>query len=235
MANSSQSLGVSSLPSDVGKKIFATFFLNNFRVVGCVDTGSDLTIMHNTLFKKLFPHIKVLHKSNFATVTCFDNMVIPIKGKITCILKCQQNMKGFTIDLQVVGDIPNVPSFLLGSDSLKTGLATISYIKTNSIITPLLSFSHPHSVKCLVHHQAPRATDNCTALIHLKPLECHTVKFMLNTAAQVIRTDWILITNKFWDTVNIVPSRTELEFSHKDGCYIGFGNVINLHKQASKQ
>ena len=161
MANSSQSLGVSSPPSDVEKKIFATFFLNNFRVVGCVNTGSDLTIMHNTLFKQLFPHIKVLlHKSNFATVTCFDNMVIPIKGKITCVLKCQQNGKGFTIDLQVVDDIPNVLSFLLGSDSLKTGLATISYIKTNSIITPSLSFSHLHSVKCLVHHQAPRAIDN---------------------------------------------------------------------------
>ena len=58
---------------------------------------------------------------------------------------------------------------------------------------------------------------------------------MLNTTAPVIRTDRILITNKFWDTVNIVPSQTELEFSHKDGCYIGFGNVINLHKQASKQ
>ena len=36
MANSSQSLGVSSLPSDVEKKIFATFYFNNFRVIGCV-------------------------------------------------------------------------------------------------------------------------------------------------------------------------------------------------------
>ena len=57
MANSSQSLGVSSPPSDVEKKIFATFYLNNFRVIGCGDTGSDLTIMQSTLVKKLFPHI----------------------------------------------------------------------------------------------------------------------------------------------------------------------------------
>ena len=76
MANFSQSLGVSSPPSDVEKKIFSTFFLNNFCVVGFINNGSDLTIMHNRLFKKLFPHIKVLHKSNFATVTCFDNMIL---------------------------------------------------------------------------------------------------------------------------------------------------------------
>ena len=51
---------------------------------------------------------------------------------------------------------------------------------------------------------------------------------MLNAAALLIRTDRILITHKFSDTVNIVPSQTNFEFSHKDGCYIGPGNVINL-------
>ena len=137
-------------------------------------------------------------------------------------------MKGFSIALQMVNNIPNVPSFLLENDSLRTGLATVSYIKTNSIITPALSFNRWHLVKYLVHHQAPRAKDNCPALIHLKPLEYHTVKFMLNAAALFIRTDRFLITHKFSDTVNIVPSQTNFEFSHKDGCYIGPGNVINL-------
>ena len=50
--------GVSTLPSD--KKVYIPVYINKFRVIGCVDPGSDLTILHFSLYKKLFKgHIKL--------------------------------------------------------------------------------------------------------------------------------------------------------------------------------
>jgi len=51
----------------------------------------------------------------------------------------------------------------------------------------------------------------------------------MNPGALLIRTDIILITNRTFDSrYHIMPSRTDLDFSFKDNCYIGTALVINL-------
>ncbi len=37
------------------KKVFIRTYLNKYRVVGCVDSGSNLSIMHESLFSKISP------------------------------------------------------------------------------------------------------------------------------------------------------------------------------------
>ena len=51
--------------TNLEKKFFCTIFINKLRCIACVDNGSDLTIMHYTLFKDIFSsvHQKVLKPS----------------------------------------------------------------------------------------------------------------------------------------------------------------------------
>src|SRR5450830_366176 len=39
---------------DSDKKVFIPVYFNKLRAVGCIDPGSDLTIMHKTLYLKIF-------------------------------------------------------------------------------------------------------------------------------------------------------------------------------------
>jgi hypothetical protein len=52
-------------PQDLAtdKKVFIRTYLNKYRVVGCVDSGSDLSIMHESLFSKIFSCKRVTSQS----------------------------------------------------------------------------------------------------------------------------------------------------------------------------
>jgi hypothetical protein len=54
------------------KKIYTVTYIKKYRVIGCMDSGSDLTIMHLSLFKRLNLNIK-LDRDNVPLITTFSN------------------------------------------------------------------------------------------------------------------------------------------------------------------
>ncbi len=41
------------------KKIYTVTYIGKYRIIGCMDSGSDLTIMHLSLFQKTKPKTKI--------------------------------------------------------------------------------------------------------------------------------------------------------------------------------
>jgi hypothetical protein len=39
---------------ETDRKIYIPTYINRFRMVGCVDSGSDLTILHYSYFKRIY-------------------------------------------------------------------------------------------------------------------------------------------------------------------------------------
>ena len=66
-------LSVTTLPiAESEKKVYIPTYVNNLRVVGCVDSGSDLTIMHFSLFNRLGIEKFKLQVSEIKQVTSFS-------------------------------------------------------------------------------------------------------------------------------------------------------------------
>jgi Reverse transcriptase (RNA-dependent DNA polymerase)/RNase H-like domain found in reverse transcriptase len=213
------------------KKIYIPTYINNYRIIGCVDSGSDLTIMHSSLYHKIKRKNSKLDRSEINYITTFSDTNITIEGKFGCKLRLKNPHKGIDIDIYIIPDIPNQTPFLLGNDLLKTGLGQIGYIGSPQNTYPEITFKYPQDISCAVYYAAPRELNICEATCTLDPYETQEVEFKLHPAAPVIRKDIILITSICWDTVSIVPSRTALEYVHNLQSYTAMGQVINLSNQ----
>jgi hypothetical protein len=66
--------------NDHDKKIYVETRINNYRTVSLIDSGSDLSIIHHSLYKKIKPSIsgKVLDKSEISYITTFSGQDIKI-------------------------------------------------------------------------------------------------------------------------------------------------------------
>ncbi len=194
------------------KKIYIPVYLNKFRIVGCVDSGSDLTLMHDSLFKRIKQRHQTLNTSDIPFITTFSDNNVKVKGKLPSTLLLNQNHPGIPIDIYVITDIPNQTPFLLGNDLLRVGLGQISYVDSFNGPVPEIVFKYPVTYKCSVYYTAPRELFNCTAEYSLKPFETQDVEFELPSAAPVIRKDHILITAQYLRLINIIPSRSDLDY-----------------------
>jgi len=210
------------------KKIYIQVFLNRYRLVGCVDSGSDLTLMHLSLYEKIKFKSHPLEPSDIPYITSFSDNNIAVKGKIKCKLQLKWDHPGISVVIYVIRDIPNQTPFLLGNDLLRSGLGEISY--SNSPLGPIpeVRFKTPIPFECIVFYTAPRELFLCKAECTLEPNETKDVEFLLQPAAPVIRTDHILITALQWDPINLLPSRSDLEFVPHENAYSAVGRIINL-------
>jgi hypothetical protein len=126
--------GVSTLHSD--KKVYIPVYINKFRVIGCVDPGSDLTILHFSLYNKLFKgHIK-LEENNIKCVNTFSNNNIEVKGAFECYVSLSKYKQGVSICIYVIPDIPDQSSLLLGADLLREGKGGIFYEQSSTEESP---------------------------------------------------------------------------------------------------
>ena len=65
------------------RKIYIPTYINRFRMVGCVDSGSDLTILHDSYYKRIYKNSAKLLKSDITHITTFCDTALPIKGKFS--------------------------------------------------------------------------------------------------------------------------------------------------------
>ena len=114
-------------PDLTERKIYIQTFLNKYRLVGCVDSGSDLTLMHLSLYNKIKYESNSLEPSDIPHITSFSDNNIIVEGKLKCKLQLYREHQGIPVVIYVIPDIPNQTPFLLGNDLLRSGLGEISY------------------------------------------------------------------------------------------------------------
>jgi hypothetical protein len=221
-----------SFRKEPDRKIYMETYLKNFRIVGCLDSDSDITILHMSLFLKIFAYKNQLQTSDIPFITTFSSNSVSVQGKLITPLKLSRHHAGIAIPIYVINDIPHVPSFLLGNDLLSTGMGSISYTGPIGDPKPEVIFNHPVKHYCTAYYESPSKLFMCQAQCTLGPYEIAEVEFSLPPAAPIIRTDHILISNQEWDTVSIFPTRSDVEFSTGKGCYTAVGCVANLSNKS---
>jgi len=112
--------------STSNKKMYIPIFINKFRLVGLLDSGSDICIISKSVINKLgFTNIPPPRE--VVEITSFSGNRIPVLGMIKCLIKLHQGHKGISVEIHIINDIPNVPTVLLGNTLLMAGVATLGY------------------------------------------------------------------------------------------------------------
>ena len=213
----------------LSRKIYIPTYINKRRVVGCMDSGSDITILQQGLLERIIPDISYpLPKSDVPFITTFSDNQINILGKLSILMKLSPNHPGLMVATYIVPNIPNVPTFLIGNDVFKTGLITLSYTGNLENPYPEIMFNYPERFNCPVYYEPTADLFLCQAKCDLAPKETQTVIVELSPHAPVIRTDHILITSTEWQEIMFTPSRSDIEFVTGRNTYIALAQVTNL-------
>ena len=215
--------------SELENKAFCAIFINKKRVISCIDSGSDLTIMQIGLLERIFQGLEknLVEPSRVKNITSFSQNSIKVLGQLNCQVAFSKNGPLVEINITIVCNIPGVPTFLFGMDSMRRTKAVLSFDGgTNA--RPKMLVRNPIKQQAQIYDSAPRQLHICTAEVQLNPYETTATEFFLNPAAPVIRTDIILITSICWDTISIFPSKSELEFDEKYDCFVARAQIANL-------
>ena len=216
------------------KKIYIPTYLNNFRMVGCVDSGSDITILQYDHYRRIYAKNRTLKNSDVSHITTFCDSTVPVLGRITVPICLSKTHPGIPMSIYIIKDIPNVPKFLIGNDMLKAGLGLLAYTGDIDHPYPEVIFQYPVHFKCTVFYESPKDIFTCVATCILDPYEVREVEFFLSPAAPVLRTDHILITGQSWDTISVIPTRSDVELVHPLDVYSASGCVANLSNEVIK-
>ena len=213
------------------KKIYIPIFINKWRIVGLVDSGSDVTILCNSLYKQILKG-GLLEKPYISNLTSFSGDSIPVLGQFKCMIKLHPDHPGISIIVHVINDITGIPKLLLGNNILQEGLGTIGYAGNappNHL--PHVTFSRPELFSPTVLFKSHEETTECTATFSLGPFEQASCLFYLDQGAQVLRTDFILISGIKIQDIAIIPSRTDICWDSTNECFVGSACILNLTNQ----
>ena len=220
------------------KKIYLPIYLRKFRVIGLVDCGADITIMQESLYKKLFKDLSspaaLLERSDIEKIYSFSDHAISVKGRKFWRVCLSLYHPGFNIYIYVVPTNPNVPELLLGKDFLGAGLADLNFQGQPGNAYPTLSFKHPTLFHSTVYHYAADDINTCTGFYELGPYQTDSFDFCIVPPAPIVRTDWILITACNYNKVTIIPTRTDIAWDCGKKCFIGSAYVVNTTNQKVK-
>ena len=132
------------------KKIYIPLYVNNMRVIACVDSGSDLTLMQHTLYSKLAGNQK-LRKSQVGVIKSYSDNVIKVKGETNIYVKFSQYSAPVSLTIIIIEDIAgSITPFLFGNDSFKTCMATLAYTGNVADLQPEFTVHVPEKQKCKI-------------------------------------------------------------------------------------
>ena len=208
------------------KKTYIPVYINKYRVVGMMDSGSNVSIIHHSLLKRI--KYNRTSPSDITVIKSFSDTDIPVLGKVSTSIRLYPEHQGLDMTLLVIDDISNAPSLLLGDDFFRSGLVQISYIGSPSNPHPSIVFMNPSYCEVQVMYTSPADCMTCETLCQLSPYEQADLEFSLSRAAPVVRTDHILISATEIATCSIIPSRTDLQYVPNLQSYVGTARVVNL-------
>jgi len=216
---------------DPAKKVYLPLYMNNFRVVGIIDSGADITIMQQSLFDKIMPPDEGENRflpSSINNIYSFSDHAIPVKGRVNWVVRLSPKHAGITLDIYIIPSNHNVPELLLGKDLLEAGLGTLGFRGEVQDPYPIVEFTYPTFFKCTTYHSSPADIYLCHGQYDLEPFQKDAIDICLSPSAPIIRTDWILITAIKFQNVIIIPSRSDVCWDFSKKCFIATACVVNL-------
>jgi hypothetical protein len=211
----------------VNKKTYFSVYIKNFRVVACADSGSDLTLMQISLFKNIFPDFKkkLDEKPNTIIKSYSDNQ-IEVYGQCKTAVKFEKGQEPVDLTITVIEDInESVPQFLFGNDSLRKTLVLIAYTGDINNPEPEIVVQRPTQHVLRTYYTSPGSLFMCRGRYSLGPYECGEVDLFLHPAAPVIRINEILVKSFTWSQVQIMDTKTDLEFDERLNCFKAKGFI----------
>jgi hypothetical protein len=101
--------------------------------------------MQYNLFKYIFSslHKRLPKPSNLKTIKSFSDDSIHVHGQVNCIIRFPKPDSYSKITLTIIDDIPGVPLFLFGNDSLRKCCAVLAFTGDISNPTPEMTVRNP--------------------------------------------------------------------------------------------
>ena len=218
----------SDLDNEASKKIFFAVYINKMRIVGCLDSGSDVNVMHESRFRQLSIDRKItLDISTIQHIVSFSDTKIKVIGEFSTLIRLSKDHPGIKTVIYVIEDIDNVPPFLVGNDTLKAGMGRLAYVGPVDSPQPELIFTYPEYFKCTVYYVEPSTIYQCVGTCGVEPGEIQEIEFYLHPAAVVVRNDYVLTSGTLWWDLNVLPTRSDLEYVPYLDCYVATGYVTN--------
>ena len=89
------------------KKIYIECRINKFRVISLIDSGSDLSILHYSVYKKIRPQGSgdSWDNSGISHITTFSGQDIKIKGTVSWLVKPFLLHPGLLTKFHIIQDI----------------------------------------------------------------------------------------------------------------------------------
>ena len=89
-------------------------YVNKLRIIACTDSGSDLTFMQTSVFKRIFPHAKLTQLKDVPQIITFSGSQIEFMGIFETEIRFDSRKSGIFAKIYIVLDNPNAPFFFIG-------------------------------------------------------------------------------------------------------------------------
>jgi len=220
-----------SVEQDSDRKQFIPIYINRYRVIAFVDSGSDLTLIQEPLLNKIIPNKERKYTPSKVTkLMSASGDTMSTLGKLIIHVYFKRDCPPLIIPVTVIPHNSYTPTFILGADTLEIAKVDLSFGST----PPKFIMNSPFHYESPVYWFSPTQQYYCVSYYFLDPYETAKIRFSLNSAAPVIRTDFILITSLNVQEVQIFPSRDQLDFDYVQDCYTARATVYNLTDQKIK-
>jgi hypothetical protein len=142
------------------KKLYFTLFMNNFRMIGCIDSGSDLTILQERHFNIIFDGKTVMQKCPIKYITSYSNhkiyhtfLQVPRGSESICLNLAHFGEKSLDFFTSCSNHkIPVIGQVNCNVQFTNRGLSaniTVIVVKNLSMTIPTLLFGNDSFKSCL--------------------------------------------------------------------------------------
>ena len=172
------------------RKTYLRVYMGGSRVIGLLDSGSDLTILQERMFRRLRKNNQQWDKCPLAEISTFSDHRVPILGQVRWEIKFDRSQAGITTDVIIVPDMSEgIPSLILGADLLELGQGEISF----SPSSPPVVFRAPTYIEPKVYRVSPAEQWHCSAYVEVEPNDSLEIEFTINSACPIVRQDIVLV------------------------------------------
>lgn len=224
--------------SEIGSKIYCQLYLYRklqaTRLIGFLDSGSDLSIIQESYLKKILSQEEIAESrntNNAYDLTSFSNTKIQLKYSIPLEMAFQPYKpfgKRFQFTFQVISDIQGAPPLLIGADFMRYVLMNTAYTGQVEDPVPEVRVIKPEQQLVTTFYTTERKAYSCHTTLNMEPYEQRTVKFILHPASPCLTSDHILISGADLENhVYVTPSRSKVFYNEHKKKYYAYAFVLN--------
>ena len=217
-----------SINVDVNKKMIASFLVRSIRFNALIDTGSQLSIIQESIIKKIFkPSYIAKNRIEYeGSINSFTNHNISILYEIKIHAQASNFSNNFTLHFHVIPDLPDtIPKIILGSNMIRLYKGEIKYSAK-----PSLFFNIPANTQITTFFITEEEIKSARAKTTIGPRELKTVKLTLHQASPILVKDKILIEGIVYKKFEILPSTSQVFKDELTGDLYAYASIQNFLK-----